>query len=430
MIILLSVYRQQHRKLIETAIKSIVYMRSKSESQVRGSHLSHNDLFYKDISRVHHIIPALISIQEEDITEMSPKEMAIRIYQTTEIILRAYFEAGSVFLSDKLGNVRNFLLQSLISTPGNEYEVYPWLVQPSVLPTLLRQHHLIVNNGVPNTESDFGLRIDLIKQLLQVSELILDGLKTNAESVHQSERYGHKFMNFERLRGRLLRAHLDVQDYDGAGSLAEKYLDFEILVKICYERKNLEQLEMYFAKYESMDFAEFTFDWYVKQKKTAELINSFSQSRFSSKLGEFVKKYPQLAWHHATINEDFNGASNILSDLANAEKASADDKKFFLCMSKLAALANPVSKVDENDRQMNFVGKMNKELNLIEYQNRLPEQILKNYGFNRETMRVLSASDLIDMYTTSEIEPDMENYWSAKELVEFMPNETVKTEKL
>lgn len=414
--------------MIDTAVKSIVYMRSETESQVRGSHLSHNDLFYKDISRVHHIIPAIISIGEEDLNEMAPKEMPARIFQTNEIILRAYLEATSVFLGDKISNIRSFLLQSLLDTPGNEYEILSWLVQGTVLPTLFRQHQLIVSRGIPHTDTDFGLRIDLIKQLVQLSDLILDGLKTNAESVHHSERYRHKLMNFEKVRGNLLRAHLDVEDHDGAGSLAEKYLDFEILVTICYEKKNVEQLEQYFAKYEAMNFPEFTFEWYVKQKRTAELIDSFSQSKYSARLGEFVKKYPQLAWHHAAVTENFDDASDILNHLATVEEASADDKKFFLCMSKLAYLASG-SQVD-GDEQYYFLAKIDKNLDLMEYQNNLPDSILKSFGLNRETMRVLSATDLIDMYTSSDVEPNVDYYWRAKELIDFMQNESIKKEKV
>lgn len=418
----------QHRKTIDTAVKSIVFMRSERESQVRGSHLSHNDVFYKDISRAHHIIPALVSIEEDDLSKIQLKEMPATIFQTNEIILRAYYEASSTHLADKIQNIRSFMIQPLLDMPGNEYEILPWMVQSSVLPTLLKQHQLIVSSGIAHTDKDFGMRIDLIKQLVQLTDLILDGLKVNAESVHQSERYRHKYMNFEKVRATLLRAHLDVQDFDGAGSLAEKYLDFEILVTICYERNNMELLESYFAKYESMAFPEFTFEWYVKQKKTSELINVFSQSRYSAKLGEFVKKYPQIAWHHAAVNEDFLTASDILTDLANKEEASADDKRLFLCMAKLASLANQ-SAVDEEEQALS-VSKLDKSLGLMEYQNSLPDAILKNFCINRETMRVLSASDLIDMYTSNEIEAETENFWKARELIEFMPNEAVKKEKL
>lgn len=403
-------------------------MRSNKESQVRGSHLSHNDLFYKDISRVDHIIPALISIEEDDLSQVAPKEMPARIYQTNEIILRCYFDATSVHLADKIQHVRTFLIQPILETTGNEYEISPWMIQHSILPTLLKQHQLIVNSGIAHTDKDFGMRIDLIKQLVHLSDLILDGLKVNAESVHQSDRFRHKYINFEKIRGNLLRAHLDVKDFDGAGSLAEKYLDFEILVTICYERKNIEQLELYFAKYESMNFPEFTFEWYVKQKKTAELINAFSKTRYAPKLEEFVKKYPQLAWHHAAVTDNFLTAADILSSLAETEAASADDKKLFLCMAKLASLANNVAV--EEEEQAEFLIKINKNLDLMEFQNSLSDSILKNFGLNRETMRVLSASDLIDMYTSNDIDAETENFWRARQIIEFMPNDAVKKEKL
>lgn len=414
--------------MVDMAIKSIVFLRSTSETQVRGSHLSHNDVFYKDISRVDHIIPALISIQEEDLNKLEPRERPARIFQTNEIILRAYSESTSVHLADKISNVRNFLIQPLMDAPGNEFEISPWIIQSRVLPTLLNQHQIIVNQGIANTDQDFGTRIDLIKHLVHFSDLILDGLKVNAESIHQSERYRHKLMNFEKIRGNLLRAHLSIKDYVGAGSLAEKYLDFEVLVTIGYEHKDNELLENYFTKYESMGFPEYTFEWFVKQQKTAELIDAFSNSQFAPKLAEFTKKYPQIAWHHHAVNDNYLAASDILVELADKEEASADDKKFYLCLGKLAALAGADDR--EEEEQEAVLNKINNNLNLLDYQNSLPDDIVGNFGMKRETMRALTASDLIDMFTSNEVPADVDNYWKARELIEFMPNDSVKKEKL
>lgn len=99
---------------------------------------------------------------------------------------------------------------------------------------------LIASSGISNIEIETGLKLELMKQLQQFTDIILDALKTNLISIENSDRYPLKLQKFENLRSKLLRTHLQVKDYDGGSLLAEKYLDFEILATICYDRKDIE----------------------------------------------------------------------------------------------------------------------------------------------------------------------------------------------
>lgn len=109
--------------------------------------------------------------------------------------------------------------------------------------------------------------------------------------------------------------------------------------------------------------------------------------------------------------------------MAKKEENYADDKKFMLCMSKLAALAS-----DSNDKE-HFVDEVDNHLRLLEFQNRLPDDILNVFGMEKESMRVLSPSEMIDMYTYPDVEFDPENFTNALGLADFMINEDLKEEK-
>jgi nuclear pore complex protein Nup133 len=406
-------------------------MRSETDVQVSKSKLSSNDVFYKDVSRIHQIIPALISIQEELFNDLTTKEIPERILQTNEIILRAKLEISQSQWGEKLGQIHDLLIRPVMMTEENQYEVLPWLVQRTVLPSFLKQHEIIINSGIKNSDVDPGLKVDLIKHLQQYTDLILSELKLNLESIDGTDRYEQKLRKFEDLRGKLLREHLEVGDYDGARLLAEKFLDFEILVTICYNQKDFEALELYFSKYEDMNFPEYTFDWYIKQTKTAELVETFSSSRFTHKLKNFLRQYPQVAWHYSAVTEDFTDASEQLLKLAEEDKAYAVDKNFYLCMAMLSSLASEPRYAELKDvmKVSGVVKHVEHNLELLKFQDMLPDDVLAAVALERDSMRVLTPEEMIDMYTTDDVEFEVENYWNAFRLSSYMVNSELEREK-
>jgi nuclear pore complex protein Nup133 len=295
----------------------------------------------------------------------------------------------------------------------NPYDFTPWYVQFHSLKVLTKQAGIILSAS--QLTEDTSVKIDLFKQLEQLTDLILDGLKTNVESLKSSERYSEKFGDFEIKRAKLL-GNLVEMDPVGALSLAEKYLDFNLLVSVCYNQKDYARLELFFEKYFAFDFPRYTFEWYLKQKKDPELIETFSSSKYQALLGDFLKDYPQISWHHSTLIEDFKGASHTLMKLAKAEESSADDKKFMLCMAKLGILASGGGG-EEDPKQYEDI---NRDLAVIRYQNELSDEALEQYGLDRETMRVLTPIQLIDIYTTDLVEPDVMNYWKATCLCKYV----------
>lgn len=394
------------------AIKSLVLHRT----EYRSAQLSYNDLFYKDVTRIHQVITALVSIEENKINESAPEEVPTIVRETTEIILAAFAELAKLQTLDKFGQFKKFLLQPLFERP-NSISVIPWHVQSTVLDQLSKQADLIVSACSHIIELD--VKGALFGQLEQLTDVILDGLKLSLESLKGSDRYNDKLESFEVQRAKLLSNLVQI-DADSSLALAEKYLDFDVLVSVCYMKKDLGRIEHFFDKYSALGFSTYTFEWYLKQRKTSELIETFSLSNYQNELKEFLKAYPEVGWHHAAVIEDFQESAAILKGLADKEEARVDDKKFFLCMAKLGVLASASSDNVVRPRDAELFHNVNKDLKIIEYQNELSDEVVKKFGLERRTMRTLNPSELIDMYSSREVEPDTINFMKALELCEFV----------
>jgi len=243
--------------------------------------------------------------------------------------------------------VRSSLITALEESPSNTYELRHWLVHPSTLEYLLRQHTIIVTHGLKVTE-DSGIRLKLLKELQELTDMILGHLKANLISIRNSSRFAQQKKFFEDTRYELLKQFTSQKDYERALGLAEKYQDFGIIIATCVEREEYEKLEYYFAKYEDNNFAELTFEWFVKQKRHNDLLTNFVNSVAKEKLRQFLGGYPEMLWHFETKLGEGRSASNTLMTLANAENVDADDRLLFLRLSKLGMLAAgvPAEEVD------------------------------------------------------------------------------------
>jgi len=197
-----------------------------------------------------------------------------------------------------------------------------------------------VANGLSVTD-DSGIRVKLTKELHELTDLVLDNMRKNVESLRNSDRYIQRLKKFEETRHTLLKEFIDIKDYDGALAMAEKYLDYDILVTASVDRGEYDMLEHYFDKYNDT-FPEFTFEWFVKQKKHTELVTQFVHSRVKSRLGKFLEAYPELLWHFQTIVGDIRDTSATLKQMAFSEESDADDRLLYLQLSKLAMLASGV----------------------------------------------------------------------------------------
>ena len=91
-------------------------------------------------------------------------------------------------------------------------------------------------------------------------------------------------------------------------------------------------------------------------------------------------------------------------------------KKTQLSLAKLAALA-----LDDNEVMDEKVAKVDQEMCLVAAQEQLPTSVLSQFGFDRESMRVLTPREMIELYVGEEnVEADHIDFKKALDLLGFV----------
>lgn len=105
-------------------------------------------------------------------------------------------------------------------------------------------------------------------------------------------------------------------------------------------------------------------------------------------LVSFLSQHPNLAWMHAFKTSNYGSASSTLLQSAKVQSKRLQRKKTMLSLSKLAALA-----ADEPD--FGEQKEIEAHLNLCNYQETLPQNLVEYMGLDVNNMAVLSQSHLI-----------------------------------
>ena len=176
--------------------------------------------------------------------------------------------------------------------------------------------------------------------------------------------------------------------YELATKLAEKYLDFQVLVQICDRTENQNRLDSYIEKYKELDFSQFAINWHLRQNKRGDLFERFKHNQ--SDLSKFLHDHPSLSWVQAIFNGDLASASHVLYQLGRDETELVARKKTMLSLAKLTALAAEES---ANERIENI----NAELLLITYQDTISQNLLLLFGYDVDSPRVLKADEIINV---------------------------------
>jgi len=241
-------------------------------------------------------------------------------------------------------------------------------------------------------------RANIYRQVVDLSDLILDGYSGQLGSLsHSRDRYLAVQAQFERDREALVTPLVERRLYEEAASLAEKYHEFDALVRLCEDTGNKEKLEQYMDQFADYKFSEHVFAWYVKEGKQGRLLSSTSAGR-SKELGQFLSGHTGLSWLHDINTGRYQQAAETLGNLALQETEILSRKKTKLSLSKLAALASDASDEDV----VASIDKIEAETNLILAQEQLPRPVLDSLGFDRENMRVLTPREMIEMYISDE----------------------------
>lgn len=216
------------------------------------------------------------------------------------------------------------------------------------------------------------------------------------------------------------------KQWENAALLAEKYLDFRILVTVCEITDNQQRLDDYMNRFSNEGFSEFVYSWYMQENKQAKLISrcrKFTKTANNQTLSRFLSDHPSLSWMKDIFSQNFEMAAETLNDLALRETDSVRRRKTMLSLSKLSKLA--ASNDQEQDRLINGI---NRDLELIEFQEELPDYVLEVFGYNTLKPSVIPVKNLIHLYICPEYSDNTElEFKKALDLLQYVHEDQLKT---
>jgi len=253
----------------------------------------------------------------------------------------------------------------------------------------------------------------MYRQVSQLMDLLLDGYTSQLNSLATgSERQVTVGRLLARERAALIGKLVEAKQYSGAASLAEKYRDLGMLVRICEETGDQERLAGYVERFREQGFSRELFSWYLGQGKQARLLGLTKLGE----LGSFLAGHEALSWVHSLHTGEYEQAGQVLASLASREQDRLARKKTQLSLAKLSLLAG------EGEEEGGALGHVEKELSLVAAQEQLPDTVLGHYGFDKEAMRVLSPREMIELYISSEnVEADYIDFKKALDLLSLTP---------
>jgi len=248
-------------------------------------------------------------------------------------------------------------------------------------------------------------------------DLVLDGFTCQLASLTEgSEKHCAVSRVLARDRASLVGSLVDRKVYEEAASLAEKYQEFDMLVRICEETGNQARLESYMEQFSEQQFSKHVFAWFVKEGKQSRLLSLPKGGQSSVELSSFLSHHEDISWLHDIHTKSFGQAGETLKEIGLKEADLLSRKKTQLSLAKLAILASDVPD-QELQSQLDVV---EQDMSLVAAQEQLPSSVLGQFGFDRESMRVLSPREMIELYIGEEnVEADHIDFKKALDLLSF-----------
>ncbi|XP_050314136.1 nuclear pore complex protein Nup133 [Anthonomus grandis grandis] len=402
--------------------------------------LSKQDIFFREISRIHEGFLWLAKICEEcSHSTLGPDSVAIQIHEGNKVTLAVL----TGVLQYRKSTAEIFTLNELSREMKLEY--IPWTAAEGpegLVDALMLQHSLTVNYGI-KTIGEGPVRDALIDDFVMLTDILLDGKKTHINMISQrndvkSQRETILFKHFCSDRKKLIRPLVQVHAYEKAAMLAEKYLDFDILLRICEVTNNEGRVEEYLTRFKDTDFPEFVYNWYMSKGKEGALLKRYQQFRGDipegrERLVNFLSNFSWLSWIQQTYDKDFRGAAESLCLLGETEKELVTRKKAMFSLCKLSILASSSkSKTESQERvQKKDLEDLNSRLNLIHYQELIPDYVLQQYGADPNYPKVLEPRQIISLYICPEYTDATElDFHTALKVSEFIEDEGEKVEEI
>ncbi|XP_055536307.1 nuclear pore complex protein Nup133 [Wyeomyia smithii] len=393
-----------HARIIDEAIDIV----SMDGNRVPPSpNLTNQDLFYVQTSRIHEIFKVFAELVENYIKqELSTIQVQTALVEVNTITVTVLQEVMK-FRESKtdLFVVRN---------EPNHYEYVPWTASSGkygLKDILLHMIGCTLKYGIKGSgEPEF--RIKHFKQMTELIDFVLDGRKKYLESIQDEGKRAVLQQQYESQRSDLIFPLVDSEQYELAAKLAEKYLDFQILVVICDKTNNQARLDDYIERYKEEDFSQFAISWHMRQNKQGDIFQRFKGNQ--AELARFLCDHPSLAWIQLVFNGELAQAAEVLLNLAQHEKELLSRKRVMLSLSKLCALAA------EGDFSSQ-IAEINSEAKLLDLQEQIPLEILNIYGYDTRNAKVLTPEEIVDLFIADEYNKSSEaEFRKALELLDFV----------
>lgn len=376
--------------LIDTTIKRVLQERQVDSTNDK---LTHQDLFYRNVSALGDFFAAFVDVVCETVSTMShPGDKVKQVISATNYVI-AMCNAARDY------RTRNM---ELLDQCEITFEILPWIAVAgarSVRSSIIRLLHLTVEEGVGNCD-DAGIRSGLWGQAANLTDLLLDSLKMHLDSVENPAGYAQARQDVQCQRAGLLNLFLKAGQYEHAAVLAEKYVDFNALLTICDETMDENRLNEYIDKLGDSGFTEFACKWYMQRNQREKLL----QLR-RAEVSTFLESHDDILWVDQSEHERFFDAAATLAHLAADQKQLFGHKKTLLSLAKLHLIAEQKMGAGGADtialvaQQLDAI---EAELDLAMHQEQLPSAVLEALAVDANTMRVFTAQELIEMYICDE----------------------------
>ncbi|KAK9884080.1 hypothetical protein WA026_005018 [Henosepilachna vigintioctopunctata] len=383
--------------------------------------LTNQDVFYTKVVYIYKGLQELVNYCDEIAhSDMNPTEISSVITKCNGVILSTFNE----ILQYRKVNAEIFTPTDAALMLAPDY--LPWTSASGangLMDSLWEQHNLTFNYGLKYT-SDKHLRTVLSKQLMSLTDIILDGRKCHVQSIKNTQRGHLHYKQFCIDRHKLIQPMIEAKEWEGAIQLAEKFLDFESLILICELTDNQHRLDEYMTRFHSEGFTEYVYNWYLKENKEAKLIDRCRKlnSKNTQKLTGYLNQHPSLLWMQQIFDKNFSQAALTLSHISENETDSLIKQKTMYSLAKLSKLAAPNTK--ETDP---LIQKVNSKLELINYQEEIPDYVLELFGYNTISPPVISAKELINLYICPEYADATEiEFKKALDLLHYISDEGLK----
>uniref|UniRef100_A0AAQ5YI23 Nuclear pore complex protein Nup133 n=1 Tax=Amphiprion ocellaris TaxID=80972 RepID=A0AAQ5YI23_AMPOC len=410
-------HHTKHAELVNRAISSAL---QRSNTSVPPS-LTAADVFFREVSQISSVFDCLLEEEERSLKENPVDSVQwAEVVITVNNIIKDMLQAAGQYRETKASMYR------ASENPAAEPEYIPWTASGGVggvRTVISRQHEVILRSVYPHADSE--LRSALCEQLVALLDIYLGGYVAQLTSLQQQrppgaqqERCNSLEMEYSQRRSELLAPLLELGQYQWVAALAEKYCDFDILVQMCEQTDNQSRLQNYMAKFADQNFADFLFRWYMEKGKRGKLLSQPAAQH--QQLASFLHAHQHLSWLHQIHVHDYHSAYRTLYNQANMETRYFVKKKTLLALSKLTVLASDLPEDTLNKQVEDIV----EQERFLLHQETLPRQLLEDKQQNPDTMPLLSAHNLIQLYICDDNRRANEyDFKKALDLLEYINEE-------